>query len=329
LLDANQVIVEHRYFGDSKPDSLNYNYLNLEQATADLHRIRALLKSIYTNKWLSTGISKGGSTTLFYRYFYPEDVEVSIPYVAPLANAYEDRRIYHFLDTVGTLDCRTKIDSLQDKLFQNRTQVLAALESHSTTNDWQFERLGLAQAFEFAVLEFPFSFWQWGGSCEDIPDHKADVEELVQYFLDIDPVSMFNDESLDAFGPHYFQAANQMGYYGYEIEDFKNRLLTLDTTVNPHCSFLPKGTVADFDDSLLTKVHQWTQTEADQFLYIYGGADTWTACAVTPSTKVDSRWFVLPNRHHGDARIANMSDDIRAEALAILSRWLKTEIKDK
>lgn len=38
LLDANQIDVEHRFFGDSKPDSLVYDYLNFEQVTADLHR---------------------------------------------------------------------------------------------------------------------------------------------------------------------------------------------------------------------------------------------------------------------------------------------------
>jgi len=40
FLKANQIDVEHRYFGESMPDSLNYNYLNLKQATADLHHIR-------------------------------------------------------------------------------------------------------------------------------------------------------------------------------------------------------------------------------------------------------------------------------------------------
>ena len=70
FLEANQIAVEHRYFGQSMPDSVNYNYLNLKQVTADLHHIRQLFNSIYTKKWVSTGISKGGGTTIFYRYFY-------------------------------------------------------------------------------------------------------------------------------------------------------------------------------------------------------------------------------------------------------------------
>ncbi|OYT16326.1 MAG: hypothetical protein B7C24_08305 [Bacteroidetes bacterium 4572_77] len=36
LLEANQILVEHRYFGESMPDSMDYRFLNLKQATAIL-----------------------------------------------------------------------------------------------------------------------------------------------------------------------------------------------------------------------------------------------------------------------------------------------------
>ncbi|NBC08998.1 MAG: peptidase, partial [Bacteroidetes bacterium] len=42
-LQANQLDVEHRYFGSSVPDSLDYRFLNLKQVAGDLHRIRTLL----------------------------------------------------------------------------------------------------------------------------------------------------------------------------------------------------------------------------------------------------------------------------------------------
>ncbi len=60
LIDANQIIVEHRYFGESIPDSLDYQYLNIRQAAADHHRITQLFRQIYTGKWVTSGISKGG-----------------------------------------------------------------------------------------------------------------------------------------------------------------------------------------------------------------------------------------------------------------------------
>jgi len=66
LTGANQLQVEHRYFLESSPDSLEYEYLNFEQVTADLHHITTLFKNIYSGKWISSGISKGGTTTIFY-----------------------------------------------------------------------------------------------------------------------------------------------------------------------------------------------------------------------------------------------------------------------
>ena len=44
ILNANEVRVEHRYFGESEPDTMDWRYLNLEQAIADYHKIVTLFK---------------------------------------------------------------------------------------------------------------------------------------------------------------------------------------------------------------------------------------------------------------------------------------------
>ena len=81
MLDANDLNVEYRFYGKSIPDSIPWDYLTIGQATADLHAINQLFRNIYTGKWVSTGISKGGETTVYYKYFYPQDVDLSLPYV--------------------------------------------------------------------------------------------------------------------------------------------------------------------------------------------------------------------------------------------------------
>ncbi|OQX96278.1 MAG: hypothetical protein B6I20_14635 [Bacteroidetes bacterium 4572_117] len=96
IIGANQVYVEHRFFGESKPQNYNWNYLDIKQAAADHHRVIELLKTIYKGKWVSTGISKGGQTTIFHRYFYPDDVDVSVPYVAPLCFSAQESRVLGF-----------------------------------------------------------------------------------------------------------------------------------------------------------------------------------------------------------------------------------------
>lgn len=329
LLDANQIMVEHRYFGESMPATMDYEYLNLEQATADLHRIRLLFSDLYTNKWVSTGISKGGATTIFYRYFYPEDVDVSVPYVAPINRAYEDPRIYDFLNTVGTDVCREKLKDFQIRILENREEVIPLLKFYSMGANVDYTYLSLEEAFEFAVLEYPFSFWQWGYDCDGIPDSSASLEELVEYFISVSDLTFFGDNLIRFYSSHYYQAATEMGYYGYETGPFKDYLKKLPTDSNPMALFFPFEMNDAFDGKLLTDINTWLETNGDQFIYIYGANDTWTASAVPFNDKVDSEWFFMEDKHHGNARIAYMKKRERKRLVSTLEKWLGFELGEK
>ncbi|MCK5838868.1 MAG: hypothetical protein KAG99_03420, partial [Bacteroidales bacterium] len=119
-LDANQIIVEHRYFGESVPDSIQWEYLTVEQAANDHHRVVELFKGLYRGKWLNTGISKGGQTAMYHRYFFPEDVDVTIGYVCPLNFSIEDARVYSFMELVGDSICRNKVFNYQMEMLQDK-----------------------------------------------------------------------------------------------------------------------------------------------------------------------------------------------------------------
>ena len=327
LLNANQIAVEHRFFGESLPDSLEYKYLNLKQATADLHHINQLFNNIYTGKWVSSGISKGGVTTIFYRYFYPEDVDVCVAYVAPLNKEREDKRIYTFLDTVGTDECREKIKSFQSRLLENRDEVLSYLKFYSIGAGLKFNYLTFEQAFEYAVLEYPFYFWQWGGSCLNIPGNETSLEDAVEYFVSWkDPLILFSDQDIKYYGPHYYQSAAEMGYYGYELYKFKDLIKSLPTDTNPQATFIPNKMDVSFDGSLLKDVYKWIESKGNYFIYIYGSRDTWSACALPVSDKVDSKWFFLKGKNHRTARIANMNNEERQNLITTLEKWLSIKI---
>lgn len=326
ILDANYVNIEHRFFGKSVPEPKDWNYLTLEQATADLHRINQVFKTIYTKKWVSTGISKGGQTTIFYRYFYPDDVAVSIPYVAPLNLEYEDKRIYKFLDTIGTKECRDKIFHVQETLLKNREEVLLKLKWFSKGANYNFEYLNdFEKAFEFAVLEYPFSFWQWGNNCDDLPTKGDDLDKYIQSFLDIVGLSFYDDKSMDLFAPHYYQASTQMGYYGFETKEFKKLIKALPK--NPHASFAPKEAgELKFSNKLPKQVDKWLEKNGNNFVYIYGANDTWSATRVIPSDKVNALYYHMPGRSHGDARIKNLTDKEKKQLEEMLEKWLDDEV---
>ncbi|MCB0278800.1 MAG: hypothetical protein KDD94_04815 [Calditrichaeota bacterium] len=59
LMEVNQLAIEHRYYGESVPNPRNWQYLTIDQASNDIHRIIEKIKTIYTGKWASSGRSKG------------------------------------------------------------------------------------------------------------------------------------------------------------------------------------------------------------------------------------------------------------------------------
>ena len=73
LFNTNNIVVEHRYFLEStpypgkSPEEVNWDYMNAPNAAADLHEVVTALKNVFDGKWISTGISKGGQTTMLYR----------------------------------------------------------------------------------------------------------------------------------------------------------------------------------------------------------------------------------------------------------------------
>ena len=327
LLNANQINIEHRYFGKSLPDSMDYRYLNLEQVAGDLHHINQIFRKIYSGKWISTGISKGGQTTIFYRYFYPKDVTVSIPYVAPSNTSIEDKRIYEFLDTVGNDECRAKLKDIQIRLLKEREKVLPLVRWYTYGAQLNFSYLTFEQAFEYQVLEFPFSFWQWGSDCSKIPEPDAPLEEVLYYFVTVSGIDFFADKSMTDYASHYYQAGEQLGYYSYDISDFKDLIKALPTDKNPSAVFTPNKMQVDFNDQVIKDLKAWIKKKGDRFIYINGNSDTWSATAERPVEGIDALWFFLDGKHHGAARIKNMTSDERAKMVEALERWLEIEIE--
>ena len=328
FLGANQIDIEHRFFGESLPDSLDYDYLNLKQATADLHHIKQLFNRLYKGKWVSTGISKGGATTIFYRYFYPDDVDVSVPYVAPINRELEDKRLYRFLDTIGSDECREEIRSFQLRVLSEREKVLPLLKFYSLGAKVDYTYHTFEEAFEFTVLEYPFSFWQYGKDCGAIPDESASVDDMVTYLLSVSDISFFGDEEIKKYGSHYYQSAEEMGYYGYETKDFEGYLVALPNDENPQATFVPNKMEVTFDGKLIKDVNLWLEKGVDRMVYINGAIDTWSATAVPQSEKGDSEWFFMEGKHHGTARIKNMTASEKERFRSAMEKWLSMEIPD-
>lgn len=323
-LDANLVVVEHRFFGKSMPDSLAWSQLNLKNATADLHAVNQALRSIYPKAWVSTGISKGGQTTIYYRYFYPDDVAASVPYVAPLNFSVADKRVYHFKDTVATPACRAAVEALQTDLLQRRALFLPMFADSTASRKLTFNRVGgVEKAFEYNVLEFGFAYWQWySGSCETLPKPGSDPKAVFSAFVDAAGYDFFADQSIAYFQPFFYQALTEMGFYSYETKAFKNLLELVKQPSFNHT--LPDGVKVRYSPRLSRKVNKWLRKEGNNFVYVYGGYDAWSATAVQPGNRTNALKLVLPGGSHV-TRLANFDEETRQKAIRTLKSWIGEE----
>jgi hypothetical protein len=318
LLKANQVIVEYRFYGKSRPDPEPWDYLTCEQAIEDYHSITAKLKQLYTGKWISTGISKGGETTLIYKSKYPHDVDVAVPYVAPLINGREDARTNQHIATVGTEECRGKVKQFQRTLLLNRKEVLVAMDEFAQKKGMKFTEVPLNEALEYAALEFPFSFWQWGGKCEEIPDEHATPQQLFDYVNKIVSVSFYDDQQYFDLLPSFYQHMRELGYYGFDLTPVQDLLQVVKSPSNSR--FAPKVPIT-YDPKCIQRTRKFAETKGDNILYIYGGNDTWVSCSPTPEPTVDALKMVLPGGSHA-TRIKNFPPESQEKIMQTLKRWL-------
>ena len=321
ILKANQIRVEHRFFGESKPDSMEWKYLNVKQAASDYHRIVQLFKKIYKGKWISTGISKGGQTALFFRRFYPNDVDVTVVYVAPMNFAQEDPRIDRFIRNNGDEKCREKIKNYQIMLLKNRDKIIPLFADYAKKKKCHFS-IGFDVTFEYGVLEYPFTFWQWGNSsCDSIPQAGASPEELFRHFVKVIPFkSYYSDKSIKSFEPAFYQFFTELGYYGYNYNppEVKNFLKVLVHPTN--ASFAPKGVLLKFKPEVMKDINNWLQNYGNNIIYIYGGLDPWSATGVVLTGKTNALKIVKKNGNHR-TRIRNLSKKDREKVFSTLEKW--------
>jgi hypothetical protein len=326
ILKCNQIVVEHRYFGESVPDSIDWKYLTIEQAANDHHKIIQTLKNIYDNNWVTTGISKGGETTIFHKYYFPEDADASVCYVAPLCLAEEDPRIYHFLDNVGTEECRNKMVLFQREVLKREDELIPMFKEETKKLGYTYYLSSDRYIFEYVVLEYGFAFWQWQNTtCEQIPDTTASNDILLEHLKKGSAFDYFSDQGIKPILPFYYQAYSQIGYYGYDISEFKNLLKEVKEPTSR--IFLPKDLNPEFDCSLLHKINTWIQKYGNNMIFIYGGIDTWSATAVELTGETNSIKMVKEGGTHR-TRIESFEGDELKKIYNALEEWVGVETED-
>lgn len=321
LLNANMIFVEYRYFLESTPEPKDWQYLTAENSADDLHAITTAFKNIYPGKWIATGISKGGQTTLLYRTFYPDDVDISVPYVAPLCYGVEDGRHEPFLHKVSTPENRKIIEDFQLEALKRKATLLPRFEKYCTEKNYSF-RAPIEEIYDYSVLEYSFALWQWGTPISSIPATTASDDEIFSHLLAISEPGYFTADSPNA--SFFVQAARELGYYGYDVQPFKQYLSIQSSEGYLHRLMLPEELKdMPFDKTLSKKITKFLKKQDPKMIFIYGQNDPWTAAGVTwLKNKKNIHVFIQPNGSHL-ARINTLPETEKAKVMELINGWLK------
>ena len=341
ILKGNQLTIEHRFFDQSVPEGgIPWENLTIKQAADDQHEIiQAIRQKIYpASKWISTGISKGGQTTIFHRYFYPADVDISVPYVAPLNLEYVDPRLDKFLNRLGTAKsgvkalfnwedlntCHYTIRDFQTMCFEHLDTLLPMLEELAAEKKYTYRMVGgTKRALQLMILEYPFAFWQWGNNCADIPDQEsADWEEIFEYLVNVSSPDFFEDKYIVRMQPFFYAALTEIGMYDYKIKPFKKFLPEDDKDID--FSFtMPEGVEKKpFNDKQMKAINEWLQTDAERILFVYGGSDPWYATGVDLKKNGKCRKYVRGDMSHA-CRIKDFDPVSKEDLLDTLNEWMQ------
>lgn len=325
ILKSNLIFVEHRYFGKSMPKVMNWDYLTIKQAAADHHQIINWFKPIYPQKWVSTGTSKGGSTSLYLKAFYPNDVDAVVAYVAPITNAQEDARPIDFImNKAGTKEERQIVYNYQLLMLKNFDKMLEIFDAYASKYKLTFA-MGNKTTLEYLILEYPFSHFQWGVTMDKVPTKKDNIQTLFDHvFRIVDPYG-FSEAGAEEHESYYYQAYSEVGYYNYNayIPIFKKWLKQTNYSNNV---MVPKGAKAVYHPESHREVLELLNKTGTHIIQIQGALDPWYQAAWIPENSSRSSNFVLENGNHG-VRIAYFDLDTRNRIYDLLDQWLDIKVR--
>ncbi len=320
ILNANVVFVEHRYFLESTPSDKNWEYLTAENEAKDLHRIRKAFGEIYKGKWIVTGISKGGQNAVIYTSYFPHDMDFTVAYVAPFCKKVEDNRHESFISNyAGTQADRDKILNFQKELLKRRNELSPKFDSLCTAGKYKFN-LPNEEIYDYSVLEFSFSFWQWGNKTEKIPDINSSADKIFKYWVNLSGPEYFVNDSPTT--PFFIQAAKELGYYGYDIQPFKGLLKIKSSKGYMAKLFLPYGLKLKFSKSLYKKLSAFLKKTDNRIMFIYGQFDPWSSVKANEQNRDNIVFFIEPNGSHR-SRITSLPEDMKTKAQSLLFEWLQ------
>ena len=361
MYSGNYINIEYRYFAKSAPEGLSkkstalWEYLTDENAANDFHSIMEQLRSILSGTWVFTGTSKGGQMTNLFSYYYPNDADAYVAYVAPFCDGTEDERIMDAVytsigaDRYGEAQAKIYRDMLlefQVEAIRNREYLQPRLIRGLSSEDAKlYPFRTVSRDFEALILDHAEGVWQYD-------QNFASHDEVLKMPRDDDPATEKNereeylaamlallvdgvDPNEDSSFPYFVQAATENGDYAMKFKYLREAVeregLSLAITEEDEKNFTARmifteeqQKVFTFDPYMRNELLNWSHTTRSNVIMIYGSSDPWYFVRLPDADdNPNVHIFTAPLSHI--VRIADMPAEQKAQVTGLLDSWLMSE----
>ena len=362
MYDGNYISVEYRYFSKSAPEGFSnkstelWQYLTNENASKDFHNIISQLKEVLSGRWVFTGGSKGGQAANIFAYYFPDDADAYVSYVAPFCDGIDDGRaleaIYNTIgnERYGYEQARKYRDLMLDfqvEAIKNR-DYLQPLFTMSEDKYADYPLDNAFKHFEATVVDIVFTTWQYDQnfasfdevmkitprlddvSTPDVRENQEFLDGLAQLIKDNKDEYYPNGD--DPFFPYLVQAAKENGNYGLRLKPLRDELakqgITLEFTEETEKNYIALSefnqaqiNTFKFNPDMRNKMLEWTKTNTSNVIMIYGDSDPWYFMRL-PETDNENIHIFTSSKVAHSVEINSMEDDMKAEITELLNTWL-------
>ncbi len=324
-LNANIVAVEHRNFGTSKILPKDLKYETLEQESADLHTVFTTMKKLLPGKWMSSGVSKGGETSIYYNYMYTEDMDLGAAFCSPfLTSLFDVRAGKYMFEESGSVAERLVMRDGIKKYLENGEQGL--YKDYCDSLAKKGEEIPNYSEYVFNALEVYF----WAFSYSIGPDRKKYIPNLY------DKTDLYNQwyrlltDNRNLGATFYgVDCSKWQGFFKYDFDAISS--LLEGTSFNERDAtllFLPKEDRWVFDtyDNYhnYRLLNNYLPSTTKPTLFVYSKDDPWTGARPERINPQSIRMIINPNGIHND-RIYDKrlySPEVTTEILTFLRQYI-------
>jgi len=329
-MNANAIIVEHRYYGDSKVENdPKWDYLTIEQAAADHHAIFQALKPLFPKGWISTGLSKDGETAVFYRYLYPQDTDVTVAFCSPFMTSLHDPSVGTYLQNeCGTPAQHDQMVALMRRMLEGGENGIYMKFKKEMDVTRPYVDASFTHYVHFC-FEYFFAVFQYGSYPLPSIDNSDEIlfrtilnDALTGNYIENDPANWY---------PWFVQLAKQLGRYEHAYEAYddllegtsfdKNEMLKCLTPLKEEDQWL----YDTYDNSIIKNIREQFLPYIElPFLFVYSKNDPWSGARITNVNDKYSKIIINPNGIHGNDILnrSHYSPEIKQEILDFVGNFV-------